>query len=338
PMDGKTIAYGEPVGVVAAQSIGEPGTQMTLRTFHYAGVASLAQLGFTRMVELVDARKTPKKPVMEIYLNGSASKDWDKARAVAASIEEVTLDKVAEIEENFTRKVVTITLNRGLLREKSIKEPDVLAKVKEVAGEYEPDKDGNVIHIKPKNDSLKNIRKMTTKLREVHLQGIPGIKRAIIVEKEEDGKKILTLATEGSNLEAVFELPDVDVEHTTTNDIMEIASTLGIEAGRNAIVFEIKKVLDAQGLGVDARHLELIADAMTAEGRIQSVGRHGLAGHKTSVLARAAFEETGKHLVNACLAGEDDDLHGIIENIIAGQIIPCGTGKVKLTMAADYLG
>lgn len=337
PMDHKTISYGEPVGVVAAQSIGEPGTQMTLRTFHYAGVASLAQLGFTRMVELVDARKTPKKPVMEIYLKSPYNKDWEKAKDVAASIEEVTLDKVASIEENFTRKAVTITLNRSLLREKSIKEPDVLAKVKEVAGEYEPSKDENEIYIKPKNDSLKNIRKMTTKLRDVHLKGIPGIKRAIIVEKEEDDKKILTLATEGSNLEKVFQVEEVDPERTTTNDIQEIASTLGIEAGRNAIIYEVNKVLEAQGLAVDARHIMLIADAMTAEGAIQSVGRHGLAGHKNSVLARAAFEETGKHLVNACLYGEDDDLDGIIENIIAGQIIPCGTGKVRLVMESDYL-
>ncbi len=338
PMDGKPVAPGEPVGVIAAQSIGEPGTQMTLRTFHYAGVASLAQLGFTRLVEIVDGRKTPKKPVMEIYLKKPYSTDFEKAKMVAANIEEVTLDKVAQIEENFTRKAVTITLNRSLLQEKAIKESEVLAKIKEAAGEYEPDKEGNEIHFKPKNDSLKNIRKLTNKLRETHLKGIPGIKRAIIVEKEDDDKKILTLATEGSNLEAVFKLEEVDVEHTTTNDIMEVARTLGIEAGRNAIVQEMNKVLEAQGLRVDARHIMLIADAMTASGFVQSVGRHGLAGHKASVLARAAFEETGKHLVNACLTGEEDSLNGIIENIIAGQIVPCGTGNVKLTMSPDYLG
>ncbi|MBI5035850.1 intein-containing DNA-directed RNA polymerase subunit A'', partial [Candidatus Micrarchaeota archaeon] len=312
-------------------------THNTLRTFHYAGVASLAQLGFTRLVELVDGRKTPKKPVMEIHLKKSYAGNWEKAKAVAASIEQVTLDKVAKIEENFNRKAVTITLDRTQLREKEIKEPDILAKVKEACGEYEPDKDANVIHIKPKNDSLRNIRKLTNKLSEIHLMGIPGINRAILVEQEENGKKSYTLATEGSNLKEVFKVEEVDAEKTTTNDIMEIAETLGIEAARNAIVLETMKVLDAQGLKVDVRHIMLIADAMTAKGEVQSVGRHGLAGNKASVLARAAFEETSKHLVNAALTSEEDNLNGIIENIIAGQIIPCGTGKVKLTMEADYL-
>ncbi|HLD76093.1 MAG TPA: hypothetical protein VI874_03680, partial [Candidatus Norongarragalinales archaeon] len=338
PMDGKPVAYGEPVGVIAAQSIGEPGTQMTLRTFHYAGVASLAQLGFTRLVEIVDARKTPKKPVMEIHLKKAYREDWEKAKVVAAGIEQVALNKVAKIEENFNKKVVTITLDRSLLREKEIKESDVLSKVKEVAGEYEPDKDGNVIHIKPKNDTLRNIRKLTNELSDIHLKGIPGINRAILVEAQESGKTIYTLATEGSNLKEVFKVPEVDVEKTTTNDIMEIANTLGIEAARNSIVVEMTKVLEAQGLSVDMRHIMLIADAMTAKGHVESVGRHGLAGSKSSVLARAAFEETAKHLINACLANEEDNLHGIVENIIAGQIIPCGTGKVKLVMESDYLG
>ena len=78
--DGQEVAYGEPVGVIAAQSIGEPGTQMTLRTFHYAGVQSLAQLGFTRLVEIVDATKRPKSPVMEVPLKKEFSKDLEKVK------------------------------------------------------------------------------------------------------------------------------------------------------------------------------------------------------------------------------------------------------------------
>ena len=79
----------------------------------------------------------------------------------------------------------------------------------------------------------------------------------------------------------------------------------------------------------------LIADAMTVGGMVKSVGRHGLAGQKASVLARAAFEETAKHLLNACVHGEVDRLQGITENIIIGQTLPCGTGKVKLEMEVD---
>ncbi len=342
---GKQIAYGESVGILAAQSIGEPGTQMTLRTFHYAGVASLAQFGFTRLVEIVDARKTPKKPVMEIYLKGEARENEDKAKAVAASIEQITLEKVARIEENFNKKLVVVTLDRNALREKDISEKNAVEEIRKIA----PDlvQDGTEIKIRAKNDSLRNIRRLTNRLREIVLKGIPGVNKVIIVEKEvfekeksgksEKGEKRreLTLATDGSNLREVLKNPWVDAERTTTNDIMEIAEVLGIEAARNAIVQEIFKVLEAQDLKVDYRHVSLIADAITSKGEVKSVGRHGLAGEKASVLARAAFEETAKHLVNACVYGEEDHLRGVAENIIIGQTIPCGTGRVKLVMQTD---
>jgi DNA-directed RNA polymerase subunit A" len=79
----------------------------------------------------------------------------------------------------------------------------------------------------------------------------------------------------------------------------------------------------------------LIADAMTFRGMLKSIGRHGLAGEKASVFARAAFEETAKHLIHACIYGEIDPLKGVTENILIGQTIPCGTGTVKLEMDVE---
>ncbi len=322
---GGNVSYGEPVGVVAAQSIGEPGTQMTLRTFHYAGVASLAQLGFTRLVEIVDATKTPKSPVMEVSLKKEYSKDFEKVKKIAASIEQVSLENVADIRENFDRKSIRVVWDEKAIKERAIKEEEILEKIKLIAP-YEKTQTG--VTVKPQVDSIKNTRKITTKLREILLRGVPGISRAIIIEKDSE----YVIATEGTNLDGMLKVPEVDAARTTTNDITEIQNVLGIEAGRNAIMNEISKVLDAQGLRVDLRHIGLIADAMTSLGEIKSVGRHGLAGEKASVLARAAFEETAKHLLRACVKGEEDKLRGITENIIIGQTIPCGTGKVKLEM------
>jgi DNA-directed RNA polymerase subunit A" len=190
--------------------------------------------------------------------------------------------------------------------------------------------------IKPKNETLKNIRKVTTQLMGITLKGISGINRAIVIEKADpSGKAVYSLATEGTNLKEIFNLEEVDAERTVTNDIMEIASTLGIEAARNAVIHEITKVLQAQDLHVDQRHIMLIADAVTFSGEVKSIGRHGLAGEKASVLARAAFEETAKHLLNACIKGETDRLSGITENILIGQTIPCGTGNIKVVMNAE---
>ena len=130
----------------------------------------------------------------------------------------------------------------------------------------------------------------------------------------------------------------VDHRRTVSNNIYEVAEVLGIEAARALIVREMKRVLDEQGLDVDTRHIMLVADAMTMTGRIRQVGRHGVAGEKPSVLARAAFEVTVKHLVDAAVRGEIDELKGVVENVIVGsRVVPLGTGMVKLLMLAAPL-
>jgi len=111
-----------------------------------------------------------------------------------------------------------------------------------------------------------------------------------------------------------------------------------VEAARNAIINEAVKTLEEQGLDVDIRHIMLVADMMTTLGTVKQVGRHGVSGEKASVLARASFEITTKHLLDACIHGESDKLDGIIENIIAGQPIPLGTGSVELTMRREGEG
>jgi len=144
--------------------------------------------------------------------------------------------------------------------------------------------------------------------------------------------------TEGSNFREILGMPEVDFTRTVTNDIHEIAEVLGIEAARNAIINEAMKTLEEQGLEVDIRHIMLVADMMTSSGEIRQVGRHGISGEKASVLARASFEITTKHLFDACLRGEKDRLDGIIENVIAGQPIPLGTGSVELIMGRGKTG
>jgi DNA-directed RNA polymerase subunit A" len=78
----------------------------------------------------------------------------------------------------------------------------------------------------------------------------------------------------------------------------------------------------------------LVADIMTADGTIESIGRHGISGDKESVLARAAFEVTVNHLLDAAVHGETDDLNGVTENVIVGKPIRLGTGDVRLQMGS----
>ena len=343
----KLIDVGEAVGIVAAQSIGEPGTQMTMRTFHYAGVAEQVPTGLPRLIELVDARKEPKKPIMDVFLKEDCASSYEKAKEVAKAIECTKLDKIAYIEEDFDEKKITITLEPSELEVEGVTLDEVKKRVKAEAGAH-IEAEGNVITVKPSSQSLRSIRRHTNKLRQIHVKGAERIGKATtsegkeaktrqahhscinrsIVVKGKDGKYFIR--TSGSNLAAVMKNPHVDSQRTYTNDVQEIARVLGIEAARNAMVREFKQVLEMQNLKVDLRHCMLLADAMTMDGTINSIGRHGLSGEKAGVLARAAFEETVKHLIKAAVSGEDDRLIGVTENIIIGQTVPVGTGLVKL--------
>ncbi|MBX8643657.1 MAG: DNA-directed RNA polymerase subunit A'', partial [Thermoplasmata archaeon] len=84
------------------------------------------------------------------------------------------------------------------------------------------------------------------------------------------------------------------------------------------------------GLVVDIRHIMLVADMMTNDGSVKAIGRHGISGRKSSVLARAAFEITSTHLLRAAIIGEEDHLDGVAENIIVGQPVTLGTGAVNI--------
>lgn len=308
------ITPGEAVGTIAAQSIGEPGTQMTLRTFHYAGVAELSvPLGLPRLIEIIDAKRTPKNCIMVIFIEEKHSKDKEFVDDIANGLRERFLPDACEIDIDVkSKKLVIKTSNEEA---KGILERLTEEKMR-----------GNRLVIK--KESLSDLKKLKEKLDKKRLGGIKGINRVFV--RELDGEYVIY--TEGSNLKGVLGIKGIDARRTTTNDILQIYETLGIEAARNAIVKEALGVLEDQNLDVDIRHIMLVADQMTVSGEIQAVGRQGISGTKESVLARAAFEETEKHILNAALYGEVDLLEGVAENIIVGQPIPIGTGTVELAV------
>jgi len=319
------IDSGEAVGIVAAQSIGEPGTQMTMRTFHYAGVAEQVPTGLPRLIELLDARKEPKEPIMDVYVDEKYEETEEKCRQIAAQIEAVTLEDVGKIEERLGTREIMVILDPAVLKERKLELDDIKAALKKFSG-GEVHASGNEVKISFKGSTLRAIRRVTNKIRAAHMAGVKGISRAAVLK---NGNKHF-IRTAGSNIAEIAKIPGVDFKRCYTNDIMEVNKVLGIEAARNAIIQEIMQVLESQRMNVDVRHVALLADAMTMDGLIRSVGRHGLSGRKAGVLARAAFEETIKHLINAAVTGEEDKLIGITENIIIGQTIPVGTGIVKL--------
>ncbi|MDP6888887.1 MAG: DNA-directed RNA polymerase subunit A'' [Candidatus Thalassarchaeaceae archaeon] len=342
----------EAVGIVTAQSIGEPGTQMTMRTFHYAGVATVnVTQGLPRIIEIVDARKVPNTPTMNIYVEELDAKGKPLAsnesavQKLAASLETTTTQDISDIDVEVAQRYIMLKLNNSHLRLKNMTGAEVRDKLSRalrlfIAVEDGSDAKPKILKIIPgvnKEDDLKDIDanpptytellQLEEKIKSLRLKGVKDIARAN-VQKDRSGE--FYISTIGSNLSKVSDFAGVDRGRTYTNNIVEIYDYLGIEAARQAIINEMILTLEGARLDVDTRHLLMVADVMTSEGEVRAIGRHGVSGTKHSILARAAFEVTVNHLLKAGIIGERDNLTGVAENIIVGQPIALGTGSVEL--------
>jgi DNA-directed RNA polymerase subunit A" len=323
----------EAVGIVAAQSIGEPGTQMTMRTFHYAGVGAIyITLGLPRIIEIVDARKKLSTPTMTIRLLDEYATTRNQAEAVAAMIQETYISDLGKIRSSMETMCVWVELNPKELEKRDVTRADVIEKIKEISQEMLVDEleDGQ-LRIYTGCDTFHELSKLEKTVASKLVRGIVGIQR-VLVRRAPNGEYVLY--TVGSELKRLRnqKVDGVDFTRTMTNNIAEIEEVLGIEAARNAIVEEMLNTLNEQGLDVDPRHIMLIADAMTMDGTVKQIGRHGIAGQKASVLSRAAFEVTVDNLLDAAIHGETDELKGVTENVIVGQPIKLGTGAVELVV------
>jgi DNA-directed RNA polymerase subunit A" len=320
----------EACGMISAQSIGEPGTQMTMRTFHYAGVAEInVTLGLPRLIEIVDARSTPSTPMMNIYLRDEYRINPDLAKEIANKIEITRLTDVADIEMDLINIVIHVKPNKKTMEKKGITLEDLLERIQSVR-KLSAKIEKETVKVTLDEPGYKVLQNTNETLKNLKIKGIDGIKRVIIRKEPNEGYVIYS---EGSNLKEVLDIEGVDPYRTTTNDIHAIARELGIEAARNMIIQEAYSTLSEQGLNVDMRHIMLVADVMTADGTVRAIGRHGVSGEKSSVLSRAAFEITVNHLLLASQRGESDKLNGVAENIIVGQPVNLGTGAIELVMS-----
>ncbi len=337
-----TIDPNTAIGVITAQSIGEPGTQMTLRTFHYAGVKEKnVTIGLPRIIEIVDAKQKPSTPRMTIYLDEEHRYSQEKAEEIANKIKSTKLrDVVLGYSIDLASRRVVFRLDMDALEKVGLTPKDVK---RVFSRRYSTELNGDLLAVKPSmklkegeetnlDIIVEKLRKAAERFLERHIAGVQGIMRVTVdrVVNEETGEEEWVLYTAGSNLREVLTFEGVDPTRTVTNDIFEIYEVLGIEAARNAIINEIKAVLDEQGLDIDYRHIMLVADLMTREGVIKQMGRYGVVALKESVLAKAAFETTVPVLVKAAVRGETDYLRGPTENIIVGSRVPIGTGSVDV--------
>ncbi len=324
------IAPGEAVGVVTAQSFGEASTQMVLNVFHHAGVSQMQiTQGLPRLIEILDARKNPSTPLMEVYLD-SENNDEGNAKIIAEKIKEVKLKNiVSEIKIDFGAKKIEMILDSKGLKAIHAGAHKVADRLKD--GGFDVKLNEPRITLNVSDLSYKSIYKLKEKIKEAIISGVKGVSHVVIAKR---GKDFVILAS-GSNLEEILNVKGVDSNRVFSNDLHDVANVFGIEAARQTIINEIHKVLQGQGLDINDRHIKLISDTMTSSGVVKGVTRMGIISQKASILARATFETPDKQFINAAIKGEKDELNSVIENILLNQPIPVGTGLpglyVKIT-------
>lgn len=313
---------GEVIGIIAAQSISEPATQMTMRTYHFAGTAGIrVTYGLPRLIEIFDAKREPETPITTIYLK----KQFNTADYATKFAEEIIEKKVFHVIKRISLNLNENSVEIELADKK--KTPTLLKLLKENFKEFSIRTKGDKIVVSAKGEiEIRELQKVKEKILNTTVGGVKDVINAVVIKEGDDW----IVTTVGSNLEKVLQLNEIDEKRTITNDIQETARVLGIEAARNMVIREALKTMQEQGLDVDIRHVMLVADIMTFRGDVRSIGRYGVAGAKTSILARAAFEETIKHLVRASIRKEVDNFKGIFENVMIGQVIPSGTGMFDL--------
>lgn len=324
------VEPGESVGLIGAESIGEPGTQMTLNTFHFAGVAEMnVTMGLPRIIEILDGRKSIATPMMEVYLKSPYNKGKD-IKKIALSIKETKLGElVSEFSINIIDSKIEAKLNMDKVRNLALtaKKLETITSKSVKGASVKANEDSLVFKLKTKDDKgLNEIYKLKEKIKEVYVKGIKKISQVLPVKRKDE----FIIITAGTNLAKVLELSFVDTTRTVCNDIYETCSVLGVEAARQAVIDEVYKVIEAQGLQVDIRHIMLVADTMCFGGELKGITRYGVVSEKASTLARASFETPIKHLINASLVGETDELNSVVENVMVNQPLPVGTGLPKL--------
>lgn len=338
----KSIEPGSAVGAVGAQSIGEPGTQMTLKTFHFAGVASMnITLGVPRIKEIINASKNISTPIIHVKL--VCEDDVKAARIVKGRIEKTTLGEVVEhikmvLKPGQAYLAIKLDMKRIQALQLDVSAYSVAYSIlgaSKLKMKLKPPHLRVVNHEKllvssPEQDRAKlffSLHLLRNNLPKVIVKGIPTVERAVINDL---GNGKYNLIVEGTNLAAVMGVEGVDGYQTVSNHVIEAEAVLGIEAARSSIIKEITYTMGSHGMTIDARHTMLLADVMTYKGEVLGITRFGIAKMKDSVLMLASFEKTTDHLFDASIRGRVDQVEGVSECIIMGIPMPIGTGLFKL--------
>jgi len=405
------IEPGEMVGIIAAQSVGEPTSQMTLNTKHFAGVAKggSANMGVSRIQELLHFSKNIKTPQMVIYFKDQWANDRSALNKVVSYFKHLSIRQLVSSAEVFydvgtndalSKKIKADNVSSPFFVNNQKAEISSLPFVFRIKFDIEKllDKETTLLDIKTKFIShwyknytnLKNLKKnekevvsrisrcailsntATDKEQIIHirfsmssfnyniiteflrmvfdditLKGIENIagldvsqERVIKFDKntgEVKAEKEYVVFISGINFEKMRMMKGIDFTRTKCNDIATTLRLYGIEATRQILLHELSETYNAGGSNINQNHLSLLIDQMCHLGEITSIDRHGLSKIDMDPIARASFEKTMDHFVNAALFNEKDQMKSVSTRIAVGRVIPGGTGAFDLLLDTKKL-
>ena len=323
------ISPNEAIGVITAQSVGEPSTQMTLNTFHFAGVAAQSVEGLPRLIEILDMKKTIEKPMMKIYMKDKKISE-DKLKIIANKIKETRLTEFAtNIDIDTEENIVSIDLNSKELKKYSIEIDSLISYLDKKIRKSAEVKDGKTLIVKgTSSSSLKDLMGIKELALSSIVYGVKGIKDVSLIKEGEE----YVILTQGISVKQVMAIEEVDNSRIYASDIHEVYANFGIEAARQTIINEIMEVVNSQGLSINERHVILIADTMTYQGETKGMTRYGVVADKLNVLTKASFETPLKHISKGAIMNESNKLSSITENVMTNQMVYVGTGMPKVAV------
>ena len=355
--DSSLVNRGEMVGTIAAQSLGEPITQLTLNTFHSAGISEKnVTLGVPRLKEIINTAKNIKSPSMTIFLDKCSDINLKQLTEKITKTELNTFIKgssihynpvILEFEKQYYEYIDTSTFSDWCIHlnyyPAKIEESHIdiyeiamilmnmYDNIHVIPSSERYDDPMFVIRFTKNNLDYEEIFTfLNTLIQDTILIGHSKITK---VFKKDD----FTLETDGSVLLEVLGMYGVDNTLTFSNDIVEIYNVLGIEAARSALINEIRNVIEFDGSYVNYRHICLLVETMTNKGKLMAITRHGINRTLSGPLMKCSFEETINVLIDATINSEKDDLKGVTENIMLGKMTKAGTGCVDLHLDIDKL-
>lgn len=408
------VAPGEMVGMIAAQSIGEPTTQLTLNTFHFAGVGSKSNVtrGVPRIEEILSLSDNPKSLSCTIYLNKLDCYDQNRAKEYISKIENTKLRSLVEsIEICFdpddlntlisedadlmkeynefekllddcnttydsskdkSKWIIRMYMNKIEMLDKNISMDDLhfalmnsynnltcmytdynseklifRIRINKNLQLLKKKKNKNVLESLDQSDEIYLLRNLQEELLDnLILRGVKNIDKVMLrkitdnfeeIDTKYIKKDLWVLDTLGTNLLDILALDFVDKTRTTSNHIIEIYNTFGIEAARQSIFDEFSEVIEFDSTYINYHHLIMLADRMTCNDKMVSIFRHGINNDDIGAIAKASFEETPEMFLKAAKHGELDNMKGVSANIMCGQQGYYGTNCFKVLVDNDFL-